>query len=209
MIWDDDKNIEMLERLWGDGLSASQVASQLSVATGKTVSRSAVIGKVHRLRLAGRDTATRNITRVYRKSKKSKPKPASSNLPGQPAKPRVSAATAALAALDGAKPDLYVAAVYEELVIPLDKRKTVGTLEECDCRWPIGDPQHEDFHFCGHGKVEGLPYCEFHSRRAYRPVAATGANLARRPLQIVSGSLGSQGTQPTAGGASERETEDA
>ena len=209
MIWDDDKNIEMLVGLWGDGLSASQVASQLSVATGTTVSRSAVIGKVHRLRLAGRATATRNVTRVYRKPKKGKPKPVASNLPGSAPKKRISAATAALAALDGAKPDLYVAAAYEELVIPLAERKTIATLEDTDCRWPIGDPQHDEFHFCGKGKVGGLPYCVHHARRAFRPVVATGANLARRPLQIVSGSLGSQEPQLAAGGTSEREKEDA
>ena len=42
-------------------------------------------------------------------------------------------------------------------------------LTECSCRWPIGDPQHEDFHFCNRNKVPGLPYCEFHARRAFQP----------------------------------------
>ena len=57
----------------------------------------------------------------------------------------------------------------EELVIPLKERKTIRTLTECSCRWPIGDPQHADFHFCGKNKVAGLPYCEFHARRAFQP----------------------------------------
>jgi GcrA cell cycle regulator len=26
-----------------------------------------------------------------------------------------------------------------------------------------------DFHFCGKSKVTGLPYCEFHARRAFQP----------------------------------------
>ena len=26
-----------------------------------------------------------------------------------------------------------------------------------------------DFHFCGKNKVPGLPYCEFHARRAFQP----------------------------------------
>jgi GcrA cell cycle regulator len=26
-----------------------------------------------------------------------------------------------------------------------------------------------DFHFCGKNKVNGLPYCEFHARRAFQP----------------------------------------
>ena len=57
----------------------------------------------------------------------------------------------------------------EELVIPLAERKTIQTLLESSCRWPIGDPQEEEFHFCGKGKVHGLPYCEFHARRAFQP----------------------------------------
>ena len=57
----------------------------------------------------------------------------------------------------------------EELVIPMKERKSIQTLTECSCRWPIGDPQSADFHFCGKNKVTGLPYCEFHARRAFQP----------------------------------------
>jgi hypothetical protein len=57
----------------------------------------------------------------------------------------------------------------EELVIPMHQRKTMTTLLPDDCRWPIGDPQHEDFHFCGKHKMAGHPYCEFHVRRASQP----------------------------------------
>lgn len=50
-----------------------------------------------------------------------------------------------------------------------------------DCRWPIGDPQGADFHFCGKQKVDGHPYCEFHVRRANqptRPRAVTNPHFA-------------------------------
>ena len=57
----------------------------------------------------------------------------------------------------------------EELVIPLNERKYIQTLTETCCRWPIGDPQAADFHFCGKKKVTGLPYCEVHARRAFQP----------------------------------------
>ena len=56
-----------------------------------------------------------------------------------------------------------------ELVIPANERKTVQTLTNNDCRWPIGDPQHADFHFCGKRKAVGFPYCEFHVRRGWQP----------------------------------------
>ncbi len=49
------------------------------------------------------------------------------------------------------------------------KPKTVDTLEKNDCRWPIGDPRHADFHFCGAQQAMGRPYCELHWRMAFQP----------------------------------------
>ena len=51
--WSDDR-VEKLKSLWQEGLSASQVAHALG-----DVTRNAVIGKVHRLGLAGRDSEPR------------------------------------------------------------------------------------------------------------------------------------------------------
>ena len=48
MNWTDER-VEMLKKLWADGLSASQIAAQLG-----GVSRNAVIGKAHRLGLKSR-----------------------------------------------------------------------------------------------------------------------------------------------------------
>ena len=53
MSWTDDR-VEMLKKLWGEGLSASQIAGRLGGVT-----RNAVIGKVHRLGLSGRATTPR------------------------------------------------------------------------------------------------------------------------------------------------------
>src|SRR5262249_52361580 len=43
MGWDDE-GVELLKKLWADGLSASQIAGRLG-----SVTRNAVIGKLHRL----------------------------------------------------------------------------------------------------------------------------------------------------------------
>ena len=51
---------------------------------------------------------------------------------------------------------------------PPRERKTVSTLLNDDCRWPIGDPQHRDFHFCGKHKLPGFPYCEHHVRMSFQ-----------------------------------------
>jgi GcrA cell cycle regulator len=49
MSWPDER-VELLSRLWLEGKSASQI----STALGAGLTRNAVIGKVHRLGLAGR-----------------------------------------------------------------------------------------------------------------------------------------------------------
>ncbi len=54
MAWTDDR-VEMLKKLWAEGLSASQIARQLG-----DVTRNAVIGKVHRLGLSGRGSPARS-----------------------------------------------------------------------------------------------------------------------------------------------------
>ena len=48
-------------------------------------------------------------------------------------------------------------------------KKTVASLDARDCRWPIGDPRDEDFHFCGATQLAGRPYCEHHWRMAFQP----------------------------------------
>jgi GcrA cell cycle regulator len=49
------------------------------------------------------------------------------------------------------------------------KPKTLVDLEHHDCRWPIGEPRHPDFHFCGEPQAAGRPYCEHHWAMAFQP----------------------------------------
>ena len=65
------------------------------------------------------------------------------------------------------------------------QQKTIQTLDRNDCRWPIGDPQHDDFHFCGERRTAGRPYCEAHWRQAFQPsrprsYPSIAGELARR-----------------------------
>ena len=156
MAWTDER-VELLKKLWGEGLSASQIAGRLG-----GVSRNAVIGKVHRLGLSGRATTSRM------KSHRPRARAANANAK-RVAKARfATVGNPALRALYHPDAEPFVPAA-EELEIPIAERKTIQTLTECSCRWPIGDPQLSDFHFCGKTKVPGLPYCEFHARRAFQP----------------------------------------
>lgn len=43
---------------------------------------------------------------------------------------------------------------------------TVETIRAGLCRWPLGDPASEEFHFCGQASGERT-YCAYHSRLAY------------------------------------------
>lgn len=44
-------------------------------------------------------------------------------------------------------------------------------LTEKTCRWPIGDPKRDGFHFCGARPMPGLPYCGHHASVAYQGTA--------------------------------------
>jgi GcrA cell cycle regulator len=160
MSWTDER-VESLKKLWQEGLSASQIAGRLGGVT-----RNAVIGKVHRLGLAGRATTTRMKSHRPRRipaAPRPRPPQKTSRFNAPPLSP--------LRELYRAEGEGWTPPV-EEVVIPLHERKTLNQLTESCCRWPIGDPQDADFHFCARKKVPGLPYCETHARRAFQPPQA-------------------------------------
>ncbi len=44
----------------------------------------------------------------------------------------------------------------------------MASLKPNQCRWPIGDPDSEHFHFCGETVFVGKPYCYEHCKQAYQ-----------------------------------------
>ena len=173
MSWNDER-VETLKKLWQDGLSASQIAGRIGGVT-----RNAVIGKVHRLGLSGRATTSRV------KSHRPRRTPNATNVKRLNNKPRFAQiGNSAVRSLYTGDVETYTAPI-EEMIIPLAERKYIQTLTETSCRWPIGDPQHEDFHFCGKGKVTGLPYCEHHARRAFQPPQPRRRDMAPQPALPV------------------------
>lgn len=63
------------------------------------------------------------------------------------------------------------------------KNKTLADLDANDCRWPIGDPRHPDFHFCGAQKLLGRPYCAQHWQMSFEP--RKPREKAAPPVQLV------------------------
>lgn len=140
--WWTKARVALLKKLWADGLSASQIATKLG-----NVTRNAVIGKAHRLCLPGRAprmpaAKTGDVSQAPRKYRAS----------GSP----VHHTTPVPRYI----PDLESAP--DGLIRVLD-------LKENMCRWPIGDPFEEGFHFCGRRKSFGVPYCEHHAAIAHNP----------------------------------------
>lgn len=135
--WTDER-VEILKKEWAEGLSASQIAGSLGEVT-----RNAVIGKVHRLGLPGRATTSRLQASYARLNRKRRThlqitKPVTITV----RKPRPSPPT----------PVEFKEALMLELL----------ALTSRTCKYPIGDPQDEQFGFCGNSPITGETYCEFH-----------------------------------------------
>jgi len=141
MDWNADR-IETLTRLWREGLSASQVARQMGDLT-----RSAVIGKVHRLGIAGRDTPSRPRNTGGRPSTRPR-----ASAGGQPRR------------LGQARSPRSIPPTKVDFDAP--PTATLLTLGEHGCRWPIGDPNDASFGFCGRLKAGSGAYCAGHAPMA-------------------------------------------
>jgi GcrA cell cycle regulator len=174
--WTEDR-VTLLKKLWTDGLSASQIAKQLGGVT-----RNAVIGKVHRLGLAGRAAPSSPIKRVATPIARVKPV----LVVGSPA--REVDVAAVQAALSLPKTTHVAAPLIEgDVAVPVKTVKLkpkpirngeiIGVLQLGPnmCKWPIGDPGDADFGFCGGQTPSAAVYCEEHAAIAFQPA------MSRRP----------------------------
>ncbi|MCT7665082.1 GcrA family cell cycle regulator [Shinella kummerowiae] len=172
MNWTDER-VEKLKKLWSEGLSASQIAAQLG-----GVSRNAVIGKVHRLNLPGRAKAG-GTPSAARPKRPAVATPRPSNFAARPVPARVAARPAGAivakedidADFDAQIEQLPVPANGNKVVVPMSRKLELTQLTERTCKWPIGDPLNDDFHFCGNESPDNSPYCTYHQRLAYQPSA--------------------------------------
>jgi GcrA cell cycle regulator len=56
---------------------------------------------------------------------------------------------------------------------------TLLMLTERICKWPIGHPGDQDFHFCGAKSAPGHPYCAEHASIAYQERSSKRDRRAR------------------------------
>jgi len=158
MGWTEERVAE-LKKLWAEGHSASQIAKRLG-----SVTRNAVIGKVHRLGLSGRATPSRPVKRPPRLARpKPQQTPRQTTAASRPA-------TNLVARTEPSQPQIAEQeARIEPQRLPNGDMVTVLTVKDSMCKWPIGDPADNNFGFCGHASAEGSPYCAEHARVAFQP----------------------------------------
>jgi len=147
MAWTDER-VEMLKKFWAEGLSASQIASKMGGVT-----RNAVIGKVHRLGLSGRATPA---------------KPVRGRAADEAASPIPEVVTP-VKTTTTVRRETERTEFIEPAVLSSGDLTTVATLNRNMCKWPIGDPAKDEFHFCGQPASQGKLYCTHHANVAFQP----------------------------------------
>ncbi len=151
MDWTPEQITE-LTRLWGEGLTTSEIGKRLGI------SKNAVVGKAHRLHLSARPSPIKRTggrPAVFRTAVK---------LPGAPRAPRVKSA---------------VTATGTPVPRPAPQpTRWTGELSNNICKWPIGHPGDTDFHFCTDRALVGKPYCAEHCAQAFVKVKPKAGEAA-------------------------------
>ncbi len=202
MAWTDER-VDQLKSMWGEGMSASQIAKELGGVT-----RNAVIGKVHRLGLSSRNqgkpeslpekSATASAAPAAAEpAARAKPKAAAVEQPveevAKSAEPAPKAAaeggdesTTLPVTSDGAAPAMLIPSENAVNIAEIDRTaRKLGLMDltERTCKWPIGDPSRGEFYFCGQVSVAGKPYCEGHAKAAYQPMSSRRDRERARAIQ--------------------------
>jgi GcrA cell cycle regulator len=173
-VWTGER-IELLKTLWAAGETAPAIAARLGM------SRSAVLGKIFRLRLPpvpgapagqGQPDVAAPVRRHRVRRNKVRRRRARRAKPPAPA----AATTKMTAPAKMAAP-------------PKPPGKSLFELTNRCCRWPFGRPGTKNFYFCGADGADvagDKPYCDEHMRRAYvagkKPKSSMAEMLLRIPL---------------------------
>ena len=179
-VWTDER-VQLLSELWMNGYSASQIADRIG---GGLFSRCAIIGKAHRLGLAGRAVPQRKtVVRSQRRNPKGHDQRIWNRFRKPPISERERADRAMRAAAVAERQAVQSA---PDLFIPPSERKTLLELaDRGECKWPYGSGTKDDpFYFCGKRQESGLPYCQFHAARAFS-AAQPQERINSRPHKVM------------------------
>ncbi len=172
--WDDTSRARMKHLYLVDGLSAGLVADALAKEFSCSVSRSAVIGALHRLNIKRPTTAKPRVEkdRVMppRKARPLPPPGSKSMVEGEVVTARQPKTRAekkrdgrpAFSQLTGLRIGTSTTPGYfpPEPAAPSPRRLTLMELTASSCRWPVTPAA--PFFFCGHRVEAGSQYCSDH-----------------------------------------------
>ncbi|MBN1783351.1 MAG: hypothetical protein JW812_00085 [Alphaproteobacteria bacterium] len=145
-------SISKLKKLWDKGISTSEIGTKLGF------SKNAIVGKAHRLGLKSRSNTV--IKKIKRKKVPT---------------PKVqieSPAPIESQTIKNVERDSSVLQSTPIITKTKSSGKKIKIIEMMDlkkdmCRWPLGDPRHPDFSFCGEPTFKNKPYCLTHCTEAY------------------------------------------
>lgn len=190
----DNATLKKLKALTGKGLSTSEIGKRLGMSKNAIVGKLNRMGWNAKAgaNLAATDTeqkksaAKKTVTKASESKKTAtaatKKTPVKSATKKTVAKP-VAKVTAKKAVTDKkntpvkeaakkvekskptAKADAKSLAVHQRII---QHSLEMANLKPNQCRWPIGDPDSEHFHFCGETVFVGKPYCYEHCKQAYQ-----------------------------------------
>jgi len=192
----DNTALKKLKALVGKGLSTSEIGRRLGMSKNAIVGKLNRLGwnaKAGSNTDVKKDTAKAKASKTTTKAKPAVKAPAKKTVaPKVPAKKtsgttKVNAKASTTTAK--AKKVVPVKPVVKEKPVVAPKQKEsakssaknlamhqriiqhsleMANLKPNQCRWPIGDPDSENFHFCGKTVFTGKPYCYEHCRLAYQ-----------------------------------------
>lgn len=186
----DNAALKKLKALTGKGLSTSEIGKRLGM------SKNAIVGKLNRLgwnakaggasadkavaapakkaakatkadaakKTAVKSTVTTKKAVVKKDTVKVTAKTVAKKTPAkdESVKEKAKVATKETGKSKTSAKDL---AVHQRIV---QHSLEMANLKPNQCRWPIGDPDSEHFHFCGETVFVGKPYCYEHCKQAYQ-----------------------------------------
>src|SRR5450631_4284347 len=144
--------VALLRQRWAEGLSASTIAKEI----GPGVTRCAVLGKVHRLRLVQPQFKRQHPRKERARKRPRAPRPTSRPRGRSPSQLMEMFHALGLDALFGA-PDTRT--VHQHAGRAFGPACGLLDLNAATCRWPVGEPDAPDFAFCGAGPLRRYPYC--------------------------------------------------
>lgn len=175
-IWDNPDTVETLRKLWMDGKSAREVAK----AFGNQVTRSAVIGKVHRLGIQrGEPHQLKNkIALAARLKARAEPK-----TPKPKAEPKPPVSYSPRRALDLARAAKEPPAKILGIVPGSEPRPFLSRSFLSECAWIVAGDGAESLVCCL--PIAKGSYCEAHSRASYTGAPTTKHLAPRRMFDRV------------------------